>query len=241
MKERTSFCARVGRCGVGVAAICLWAGVATAEQFPDFYYDTTQGVTTVYDGDLMDGILDLAHIDDRSFRVQRVPGATALGFYGMGSAALDAQLELLSFTGMGGPGDIASFGGTGLFGGFDFLAVDEFGETITGYLPEFLLVDRTDDPFIPGVVGTALVHGIEFSSTTFQGISVEDLLSTGSLFTFNMVIPGVTLYDYLDSGGLGGMAIPLDTLELRVVGIPAAPTGLLVAMGALAMGRRRRA
>ncbi len=220
------------------------AGVVAAAahaQLPDFYYDSTQGATTAYAGDLTAGVLDLAHIDDRTFRVQRVPGDTAFGTFGFAGAALDAQLDLVSFqsAGMGGPGDLAIFTGTGLFGGLDFLAVDEFGDTISGFLPEVRFVDRTDDPFLPGVVGTAAVLGVQFSGTTFQGLSVEDLEDHGTLFTFTMVIPGVTLEDYLASGGLGGALVPLDTLELHIVGIPAAPTGLLLAAGGLVAGRRR--
>lgn len=230
----------VKRAAVATASF-VFVGAAAAEQFPDFYYDTTQGASFLYSGDLTGGTFDLSHIDGRSFRAQRVPGDFAFGTFG-GQASLEAQLDLVSFTsmGMGGPGDIATFQGTGMFGGFDFLVVDEFGESFTGLLPEIRFVDRTDDPFIPGVVGTATATHLEFSGATFQGISLDDLTTTGSLFTFAMVIPGVTLEDYLATGGLGGTPIPLDTLQLRVIGIPAAPTASLVAIGALALSSRRR-
>jgi hypothetical protein len=226
----------LGALVVGVGA------AATAADFAEFYYDSTQGATTVYTGDLAAGILDLAHIDGRTFRAQRVPGDTGFGTFSVGGASLDAQLAFDSFNsaGMGGPGDLAIFSGTGLFGGFDFLAVDEFGESIAGFLPEVRFMDRTDDPFLPGVVGTAAVTGLQFSGLSFQGISLEDLEDQGTLFTFTMVIPGVTLEDYLASSGLGGVAVPLDTLELHINGIPTAPTGLLLAAAAMAVPRRRR-
>lgn len=221
-------------------ALCVCAGAASA-QFADFYYDSTQGATTVYTGDLAAGLLDLNHIDGRSFRVQRVPGDTQFGFYGFNDASLDAQLELVDFTsmGMGGPGDVATFAGTGMFGGFDFLAVDEFGETMSGWLPELRFVDRTDDPVLPGVIGTGAVTDIQFSGMTFQGVGLEDLTDNGTLFTFTMVIPDLTLEEYLASNGLDGTPIPLDTLELHVLPIPAAPTALLMGAGVLAISRRR--
>lgn len=228
--------------GAAVAVLGCCAAAATA-QFSDFYYDTTQGAATVYTGDLMSGLLELSDIDGRSFRVQRVPGETAFGTFGTGFAALDAELELIDFTsmGMGGPGDIATFSGTGIFGGFDFLAIDELGRTMSGALPELRFVDRTDDPFLPGVIGTGFVTNLSFSDPLFQDVSLENLTDDGTLFTFTMVIPGLTLEEYLASSGLNGTPIPLDTLELHVLPIPAAPTVLLVGAGALAVSRRRRA
>lgn len=245
------FKAVVGLAAAGAMALATQANA----QISDFVYDTTAGATTSYTGDLTAGTLTLDHIVGRNFRVQRIPqgpgGAIAEnGFFGVGGASLSASMDLVSFNQVDplgfGAGDTAQFAGAGL--GNDFVAFDEFGESWSGNLSFFELFDRTDSPVRPGIEGQGFITDIVFSGPTFQGITTSDLETLGTIFTFTFVIemtPGnpVTLGEYLATGGLGGIAVEVETIEARIKGIPLPATAGLAFAGLLpfcAVSMRRR-
>ncbi len=244
--------ALVGFAAAGALALASQANA----QISDFVYDTTAGATTVYTGDLSSGTLSLDDINGRNFRVQRIPqgGGGSLvetGFFGTGSAALSASMDLVSFndnTPIGnGAGDTATFAGA--MSGSDFVATDEYGNTWSGNLAFFELTDRTNSMVRPGIEGQGVITDIVFSGPTFQDITTSDLVDLGTIFTFTFVIeqaPGdpVTLEEYLASSGLGGLAVEIETIEARIRGIPLpATTGLafagLLPFCAVSMRRRR--
>lgn len=232
---------------LGAAAMTVLAvGSQASAQVSAFVYDTTAGATTVYAGDLTSGTLSLDSIDGRSFRAQRVGVQAELGEFGEGvgaGASLAATMSLDSFFDSGSPtgdGDIAFFSG---MGGVDFLVTDEFGETLSGSIAEFVLVDRSD-AFKPGIEGQGRITDLVFSAPTFQGVSTSDLVDEGTIFTFSFLIAGVNLETYLASDGLGNLPVEVETVEARIEGIPLpATTGLafagLVPFGVATMRRRR--
>ncbi len=242
---------------VGLAAAgALTLATQANAQISDFVYDTTAGATSTYTGDLNTGALALNHIDGRNFRVQRIPqGAgdpdVANGFFNVGGSSLAASMDLIQFndnTPVGsGAGDTADFAGA--MSGSDFQVFDEFGNSWSGNLSRFELTDRTNSLIRPGIEGQGFITDIVFSGPTFQGITTSDLETLGTIFTFTFVIetvPGdpVTLEEYLASGGLGGLAVEIETIEARIKGIPLpATTGLafagLLPFCAVSMRRRR--
>ncbi|MCK4871764.1 MAG: hypothetical protein KAS72_03465 [Phycisphaerales bacterium] len=226
------------------SCIIIGSGIASADMIGDFIYDATDAVESVYAGSLASGTLTLESMPGGNYRVQRIgiPGEVALGFYGTGSADLNASLDLVSFNsaGAGGPGDMAVFAGTGALAGYDFIATDEYGETLSGIVPYMELIDDTDALVLPGVLGFGLVTDIVFSDSTFQGIDVTGLVTEGSILTFAVVVQGITLETYLETNGMGGVPLPLETLEMHIAPIPSAPTGLILGIGCMAASRRRR-
>lgn len=242
---------------VGLTAVSAMSLATQANaQISDFVYDTTAGATSTYTGDLTAGTLELNDIDGRNFRVQRIPQGgggsdVANGFFGVNNASLNATMDLVSFvdnTPVGsGDGDTATFAGA--MNGSDFVATDEFGESWSGNLSFFELIDATTTGVRPGIQGQGIITDIVFSGPTFQGIATSDLDTLGTIFTFTFTIedpPGdpVTLEEYLASSGLGGLAIEIETIEARIQGIPLpATTGLafagLLPFCAVSMRRRR--
>lgn len=235
---------------VVLAAGALALGAQANAQISDWVYDTTNGATSVYTGDLTAGSLSLEDIDGSSFRVQRVaPGFNVFDFgvFGAGvgaGASLSADMSLVDWIPAtpGPDGDKAIFAGAGL--GSDFVLVDEFGETLSGSIDVFELTDNTGSIILPGIVGQGSITDLVFSGSTFQNISTDDLFDFGNVLTFSFVIGGVTLEDYLASSGLGGLPVVIETVEARVRGIPLpATTGLafagLIPFGALSARRRR--
>ena len=237
--------------GLAVGALLALGAQANA-QITDWIYDTTNGATSVYTGDLTAGTLTLEDIDTSSFRVQRVgPGFNVFDFgvFGVGGASLSAEMSLDSFVELppaGGPGDKAFFSGAGL--GEDFVLFDEFGNSMKGSIELFELTDNTDSLILPGILGQGSITDLVFSNNTFQNISTDDLFDFGTVLTFSFTIaPGgvpITLKEYLESSGLGGTPVVIETIEARVKGIPLpATTGLafagLIPFGALSARRRR--
>jgi hypothetical protein len=234
-----------------VVAIAVACSASLAfSQVQDFVYDTTAGATSTYTGDLTTGTLSLSHINGRSFRAQRVGGQAELGFFGIGGASLNGTLDLIQFndnTPVGsGAGDTADFAGA--MSGSDFQVFDEFGNSISGNLSVFELTDRTNSLIRPGIEGQGIIRDIVFSGPTFQDITTSDLETSGTIFTFTFVIetvPGdpVTLEEYLASSGLGGLAVEIETIEMRIKEFPLpSATGLAVAGLApfvICAGRRR--
>jgi hypothetical protein len=232
---------------IGACALLAGAASTAVGQIGDFVYDTTAGATTVYAGDLTAGTLALNSIEGRSFRVQIVGGDAMLGTYGDGvapGASLAAIMTLDRFEDSGSPsgaGDIAYFIGTG---GTDFVATDEFGETFSGSIKDFQLVDRSDS-LIPGIEGQGRLRDLVFSGATFQGIPTGGNQNFGSLFTFSFLITGVNLETYLASDGLGNIPVEVETIEARVPGDAPLPSASGLALAGLAplavVCRRRRA
>lgn len=232
---------------VGLAAGVLALGAQANAQITDWVYDTTNGGTSVYTGDLTAGTLTLADIDGSSFRVQRVgPGFNVFDFgvFGVGGASLSAEMALTDWlpASPGPDGDKAIFAGAGL--GEDFVLADEFGNTMKGSIDAFELTDNTGSIILPGIVGQGSITDLVFSGSTFQNISTDDLFDFGTVLTFSFTIGSVTLEDYLASSGLGGTEVVIETIEARVKGIPLpATTGLafagLIPFGALSARRRR--
>jgi hypothetical protein len=230
---------------LSIGAVAAVGSAAHATPAP-FVYDTTAGTETVYTGDLTAGTLSLTSIDGRSFRVQRVGQSAALGEFGVGAppASLNASMTLVNFDNQGTPidpiGDTALFTGVG---GMDFVVRDEFGGTWSGHIGEFLLTDRSDS-FIPGIEGQGFIEDLVFSGPTFQGIDVTGLVDEGTIFSFAFTIPGISLKNYLETSGLGGLPIEVETVEARVDGfVPLPPTTGLALAGLIPFvvtgGRRR--
>lgn len=228
-----------------VGTVAAFGSAVYAAQEP-FVYDTTAGTETVYSGDLTAGTLSLTSIDGRSFRVQRVGGDVALGEFGVGGpppASLSATMMLVDWedNSDGIPdGDFATFTGVG---GMDFVVNDEFGETWSGHIDEFLLTDRSDS-LIPGIEGQGTIKDLVFSGPTFQGIDTTGLVDEGTIFTFSFTIPGISLETYLATSGLGGLPVEVETVEARIDGfVPLPPTTGLALAGlipfAVTGGRRR--
>jgi hypothetical protein len=225
-------------------AVAALGSAAYATTAP-FVYDTTAGTETVYSGDLTAGTLSLTSIDGRSFRAQRVGHSVALGEFGVGTppASLSAMMTLTGWTPSGDPtgaGDEATFTG---MGGMDFVVHDEFGEMWAGHIDEFRVTDRSDS-LIPGIEGQGTIKDLVFSGPTFQGVDVTNLVDEGTIFSFLFTIPGITLKNYLETSGLGGLPIEVETVEARVAGfVPLPPTTGLALAGlipfAVAGGRRR--
>jgi hypothetical protein len=216
------------------AAAC--AGVASAAH-GSFVYDTTLGTYVNYDGDLNAGLLNIADIDGRSFRVQVLDDGTGLGSFGVGGAMVGMDVELVDFVDNGdpgfGPADTASFQGVDGVD-FDFMITDEFGETMSGNIDLLELTDRTGSPVLPGLEGQALITEVVFSGTTFQGVNLPAGLDRGSFYIFlETTDDWQTLGDFLETGGEG----PQLTLEIRL--IPAPSTMALFGLAGLVVRRRR--
>ncbi|MFG0253351.1 MAG: hypothetical protein ACF8NJ_10810 [Phycisphaerales bacterium JB038] len=194
----------------------------------DFVYDTTAGLTCVYTGDLSTGVMVLQDIDGRPFRAQLFwddGSDVANGIFGVGGASFYAGIDLVQFidnTPVGsGAGDVAVFAGAGA--GTDVVITDEFGNTMQASVVEYALTDRTSSMVRPGLEGIAVLDDVVFLDPEFQGLCTQHQQSTALLFTFTWVIeqaPGdpVTLEEYLASSGLGGLAVEVETLEMRVQG-----------------------
>ncbi len=212
-----------------------FAGAASAAHGA-FVYDTTLGTYLDYAGDLSAGVLSFDDIDGRSFRVQLLDTQTELGNFGVGGAALDMNMDLVSFTDGGdpgfGPGDSAVFGGTP--GDYDFMITDEFGETMSGSIDLLQLTDRSNSPVNPGVEGQALITEVLFSGLTFQGVPVPDNLDAGTFIMYIERTPDWSTLGDMLSLGSGGQ---IYTLEIRLV--PAPATLALVGLSGLALRRRR--
>lgn len=222
----------------------------------DFVYDTTLGTTTSYTGDLSQGTLSINHIAGRNFRVQELGGGVVVVENGVyeGTAlggSLFASMNLVSFNDSGsydGSGDTAIFSGNHV--GNDFVVVDEFGHYMSGDIDLFELTDRTNSQVRPGIEGQGTISNIIFSSSTFQGLLVDGIQTFGNVFTFTFVVeqtPGnpVSLEEYLASGGLGGLQIEIETLEVDIPGgAPLPATSALAISGLLPFtfftGRRRK-
>ena len=240
---------------VGFAAVAAFSiGAQVNAQITDWVYDTTEGANSTYTGDLTAGTLNINHIAGRNFRVQRIGGGVVFtedGFF-EGTAlggSLASSMNLVSFNDSGsadGSGDTADFAGA--MAGSDFVVVDEFGNSMSGNIPFFELTDRTNSLVRPGIEGQGFITDIVFSGDTFQNLTVSDLETQGTIFTFSFTIEfngsPVNLEQYLASSGLGGVDVEIETIEAHIKGIPLpATTGLafagLAPFGVLTMRRRR--
>ncbi|MCK4872827.1 MAG: hypothetical protein KAS72_08895 [Phycisphaerales bacterium] len=206
------------------AAGSLLLGSAVASAQPGtpgaFVYDTTAGTIDTYVGDLTGGTLTIMDIPAVSYRVQRIGGAVDLGFFGIGQSSLTVTADLIEFvdnTPSGsGHGDIARFSG----GGMDLVIVDEYGNTLTGTIDLFELVDRSN-AMMPGIEGQARFTAVSFSGPTLQNVPTDQLATISTVYMYGYA--SQTLEEYLASGGSGGAELQLETFELRIEAEPFTP------------------
>ncbi len=211
------------------AALATWQTAAAQLHAPDFIYDTTAGLAYIYTGDLDSGVMTFHDIDGRNFRVQRLGSLPDVdnGFFGAGPgpASFFASIHLLEFvdnTPVGsGSGDVAVFAGDG--SGSDVVITDEQGNTIEANVVRLELTDNTSSPVRPGWEGAAELSALTFSGVEFQRICAQHVGSAATAYTFTFVIEQapsdpVTVEEYLASGGLGGLHVEMETLEVRVGG-----------------------
>jgi hypothetical protein len=210
-----------------VGALMLCAQIAPAQwDVAALVFDSTDGATGTYNGDLNTGVWNLQAIDGQSFRTQRIwhtpPFDMGHGVFGAGPgpASYELMLHLVEFIDrppLWGP-DVAIFEGDG--SGVDLVVVDEQGNRLEASVASLELTDRTANP-IPTYQGSGTVTDVVLSGDEFQGVCARNLRSDGLVFVIMRALedsPGdpITLEEYLASGGLDGLEVEIEAIEWLV-------------------------